>query len=358
MTRISRLVCMLGLVPLLAIAAIAQSQSTTGTVQGTVVDPNGAVVAGATITVRNIDTGFERSVTSNSDGFFTAPLLPLGRYRVTSKASGFSEQVLENDDVTIGQTLALRFEMKVGQATETVDVSADADVVDTARTELSTQINQRSVENLPINRRDFSRFALLTPGVSIVQGPDGDEISINGQKGIQNNVSIDGADANNPFFGEQRGGQRPAFTISLESVKEFQVVPVGASAEFGRSSGGFINAVTKSGTNRFSGAAFLFFRNQSLSGQNPDAVEAGLPVEDFRNYQFGGNVGGPIKRDRAFFFVAYERNDGRSSKPNFIDPRLVQIFATRFNSPNEQTTIERTNDADVFLAKVDVNINN
>ncbi len=349
---------MLGLVPLLAIGAMAQSQSTTGTIQGTVVDQNGAVVAGAAITVRNLDTGFERSVTSNSDGFFTAPLLPLGRYRVTSKAGGFSDQVLENVEVTIGQTLALRFEMKVGQATETVDVSVDANVVDTARTELSTQINQRSVENLPINRRDFSRFALLTPGVSIVQGPDGDEISINGQKGIQNNVSIDGADANNPFFGEQRGGQRPAFTISLESVKEFQVVPVGASAEFGRSSGGFINAVTKSGTNEFSGSAFLFFRNQSLSSQNPDAVEAGLPVEDFRNYQFGGNIGGPIKRDRVFFFLAYERNDGKSSKPNFIDPILSDIFATRFNSPDEETVINRTNDADVFLAKVDVNINN
>ncbi len=338
-------------------AAFSQSQTTTGTVQGTVNDPNGAVIAGAAITVRNLDTGFERSATSNSDGYFTAPLLPLGKYRITAKANGFSESILENVDVTIGQTLALRFELKVGGTTETVDVSAESTVVDTARTELSTQINQRSVENLPINRRDFSRFALLTPGVSIVQGPDGDEITINGQKGIQNNVSIDGADANNPFFGEQRGGQRPAFTISLESVKEFQVVPVGASAEFGRSSGGFINAVTKSGTNKVSGSAFLFFRNQSLSGQNPDAVDAGVPTEDFTNYQFGGNVGGPIKRDRAFFFFAYERNDGKSSKPNSIDPTLANIFATRFNSPNEQTVIQRTNDADVFLAKVDVQVN-
>ncbi len=346
------------LITLSAVAvSFSQSQTTTGTVQGTVTDPNGAVVAGAAITVRNLDTGFERSATSNSDGYFTAPLLPLGKYRITARANGFSESILENVDVTIGQTLALRFELKVGGTTETVDVSAESTVVDTARTELSTQINQRSVENLPINRRDFSRFALLTPGVSIVQGPDGDEITINGQKGIQNNVSIDGADANNPFFGEQRGGQRPAFTISLESVKEFQVVPVGASAEFGRSSGGFINAVTKSGTNQFSGSAFLFFRNQSLSSQNPDAVDAGVPTEDFTNYQFGGNIGGPIKRDRAFFFLAYERNDGKSSKPNSIDPTLANIFATRFNSPNEQTVINRTNDADVFLAKVDVSLN-
>ncbi|MGD9564221.1 MAG: carboxypeptidase regulatory-like domain-containing protein [Pyrinomonadaceae bacterium] len=337
--------------------SLAQSQTTTGTLQGTVVDPNGAVVSGATVAVRNVETGFERTVSTNSDGLFTAPLLPLGRYRVTTNASGFSTSVLENVDVTLGQTLSLRVALQVGTASVTVDVTADSEVVDSARTELATQINERSVENLPINRRDFSRFALLTPGVSIVQGPDGDEITINGQKGIQNNVTIDGSDANNPFFGEQRGGQRPAFTISLESVKEFQVVPVGASAEFGRSSGGFINAVTKSGTNRFSGAAFVFFRNQALSGQNPDAVDAGLPVEDFTNYQFGGNLGGPIKKDRAFFFVAFERNDGKSSKPNFIDPRLINIFATRFGSPNEQTTIERTNDADVFLAKFDIQVN-
>ncbi|MEO5857378.1 MAG: carboxypeptidase regulatory-like domain-containing protein [Pyrinomonadaceae bacterium] len=357
MKTIMRFVGVSTALALLCASLFAQSQSTTGLIQGTVVDQNGAVLSGASITVRNVNTGFERTVTSNSDGFFAAPLLPLGTYRVTASANGFSNSMVENVEVTIGNTLALNIGLKVGGATETVNVTSDSEAVDTARTELSTQINQKSVENLPINRRDFSRFALLTPGVSIVQGPDGDEISINGQKGIQNNVSIDGADANNPFFGEQRGGQRPAFTISLESVKEFQVVPVGASAEFGRSSGGFINAVTKSGTNQFSGSAFLFFRNEALSSQNPDAVDAGLPVEDFRNYQFGGNVGGPIKKDRAFFFVAYERNDGQSSKPNSIDPRLVDIMAD-FGSPDEERIIDRTNVADVFLAKVDVNINN
>src|ERR1043165_8384585 len=294
MSRILRAYLSFVSVLFLAVGVFAQSQSTTGLIQATVVDPNGAIVNGASVNVKNTETGFERTVTSNSDGFFSAPLLPLGKYRVTTTASGFSNTVLENVAVSVGQTLSLKVEMKIGGGVNTVDVSAEGEGIETSRTELSTQINERSVENLPINRRDFSRFALLTPGVSIVQGPDGDEITINGQKGIQNNISIDGADANNPFFGEQRGGQRPAFTISLESVKEFQVVPVGASAEFGRSSGGFINVVTKSGTNDFSGAAFLFFRNQSLSGQNPDAVKANLPTEDFRNYQFGANVGGPI----------------------------------------------------------------
>jgi hypothetical protein len=356
MSRIFRAFLSFVSVLFLSLGVFAQSQATTGLIQGTVVDPNGAIVNGASVNVKNTETGFERTVTSNSDGFFSAPLLPLGKYRVTATASGFSNTVLENVEVNVGQTLSLKVEMKIGGGVNTVDVSAEGEGIQASQTELSTQINERSVENLPINRRDFSRFALLTPGVSIVQGPDGDEITINGQKGIQNNISIDGADANNPFFGEQRGGQRPAFTISLESVKEFQVVPVGASAEFGRASGGFINVVTKSGTNEFSGAAFLFFRNQSLSGQNPDAVKAGLPVEDFRNYQFGGNVGGPIKKDRAFFFVAYERNDGRSEKPNSIDPTLATIFRTRFNSV-EQGIIERTNVADVFLGKVDINLN-
>jgi hypothetical protein len=342
----------------LCVSVAAQSQSTTGLIQGTVVDQNEAVVPGAKVTVNNTETGFERVVTSNSDGFFSAPLLPLGKYRITAQAQGFADSILENVELTIGQTLSARIELKTGSVATTVDVTSESQGVDVGRTEIVTLINERSVENLPLNRRDFSQFVQLTPGVSIVQGPDGDEITVNGQKGIQNNFSIDGADANNPFFGEQRGGQRPAFTISLESIKEFQVVPVGASAEFGRSSGGFINAVTKSGTNDLNGSAFVFFRNQSLASQNPDAVEANLPTADFRNYQFGGSLGGPIKRDKAFFFLAYERNDGRSERPNFIDPVLVNIFATRFNSPGEQGIIERTNVADVLLGKIDAQLNN
>ncbi len=357
MKQFKRILLSCLLVTISACSLLAQSQSTTGLIQGAVADPNGAVIQGAAINIKNIETGLERNVVTNSYGFFAAPLLPLGKYRVSTEAKGFTKSILEGVQLSIGQTLSLKIEMKIGGNVTTIDVTAEGEGVETSRTELNTLINQKSVEGLPINRRDFSRFAQLTPGVSVVQGPDGDEITINGQKGIQNNISIDGADANNPFFGEQRGGQRPAFTISLESVKEFQVVPVGASAEFGRASGGFINVVTKSGTNNLFGSAFLFFRNQGLSSQNPDAVKANLPTENFHNYQFGANVGGPIKKDRAFFFLAYERNDGKSKKPNSINPTLVSLFATRFNSPNEQRTIERTNVADVFLGKVDIQIN-
>src|SRR5260370_14945760 len=142
----------------------------------------------------------------------------------------------------------------------------------------------------------------MTPGVSISQGPDGDEINFNGQRGIFNNVSLDGGDYNNGFFGEQEGGQRDAIDITLDAVKEFQVVASGANAEFGRTAGGVVNVITKSGTNDFHGSAFEYFRTESLSANTSD----GKPLQDFRRNQFGGSFGGPIYKDKLFFFGAAE----------------------------------------------------
>lgn len=332
---------------------LAQSQSTTGLIQGNVYDPDNAYIAGARVLATNLDNGFEREVTTEESGHFTIPLLPIGKYKITVEANGFNTVVRENLELVVGQTLTLTFKMTASSTSEVVTITAEPPLVEVGRAEQSTLLDRRSVDELPINSRDFSSFIKLSPGVSVVQGPDGDEITVSGQRGIHNNLSIDGSDANNPFFGEQRGGQRPKFTISLESVKEFQVVTFGASPEFGRSAGAFINVVTKSGTNEFKGSAFFFFRDQKLTSQNEDAVKAGLPQDDFSNYQFGGNIGGPIKKNKAFFFVAYDQNIGTNTKPNSIDPRLVQIFASRFNSPNEQGQIERTNDATALLAKVD-----
>ena len=141
----------------------------------------------------------------------------------------------------------------------------------------------------------------LTPGVTIVQGPDGDEISINGQKGISNNISVDGADFNNPFFGEQRGGQRPAFTFNQDAIQEMVVVADGAAAEFGRSGGGFVNVVTKSGTNTPAGSAHFFFKEDSLSSENSDGEK--FP---FDQQQFGATFGGPIRKNQVFFLLAYD----------------------------------------------------
>jgi Carboxypeptidase regulatory-like domain len=337
--------------------AWAQSQATTGVIEGIIYDQSNAVVVGATVTIKNKDTGFERMATTDDNGRFRAVLLPLGTYTLEVQKQGFARVVRENIELNVGQTLNFNLSLQPAGAAESVTVTGEAPIVETTRAEQSTLVDKRSVENLPINGRDFVGFIKLAPTVSIVQGPDGAEITINGQKGIQNNISVDGSDANNPFFGEQRGGQRPQFTISLEAVKEFQVVSDGGSAEFGRSSGGFINVVTKSGTNEFHGSGFVFYRAEKLTSQNPDAVKAQLPTDDFRQYQFGGSFGGPIKRDRAFFFFAYDQNAGNSKKPNRIDPVLANIFATRFNDPGEQGVIKRTNDANALLGKVDWNIN-
>jgi hypothetical protein len=195
--------------------------------------------------------------------------------------------------------------------------------------------------------------------VAIVQGPDGDEISIGGQRGIHNNVSVDGADFNNPFFGEQRGGQRPAFTFNLDAVKELVVVADGANAEFGRSQSGFVNVITKSGTNEMSGTAHLVVKNDSLSSnpKRPDGTEA--PKFDSEQYQAGFTFGGPFIQDKLFYFTAFDFQDASSTKqtdPLRIEKRVVDAFAA-LGSANENLPIERTNDARVLLAKADWSAN-
>src|SRR4029077_9655530 len=177
-------------------------------------------------------------------------------------------------------------------------------------TEGATRLNEKAVENLPNNGRNFLDLTKLTPGVTIVQGTDGDELSINGQKGIENNISVDGADFNNPFFGEQRGGQRPAFTFNLDAVQELVVVAGGANAEFGRSSGGFVNVITKSGTNDVRGTLHYFGKFDQISGSPQHTSPTGVVTTfepAFSQHQFGFTLGGPIKRDRAFFFLAYDQ---------------------------------------------------
>ena len=172
-----------------------------------------------------------------------------------------------------------------------------------------------AIGRTPVLGRKFEDLLTLTPGVSITQGPDGDEINFNGQRGIFNNVSLDGGDYNNGFFGEQAGGQRAAIDISMEALKEFQVIPTGASAEFGRAAGGIVNAITKSGTNELHGSLFHFQRLEALTSNTSD----GKPLQDFHREQFGGNIGGPIKTDRAFYFANFEQITGNLTRPNLSE---------------------------------------
>ncbi len=339
----------------LAPSLFGQSQATTGVIEGTVSDESGAVLPGVTVTLTNTATNFEKVLVTDARGRFRGLLLPLGPYKVTASLEGFATLVREGLELDLGETINLRLTLKVADVGEEIVVTGEAPTIETSRTEGQIRIDDRAIEGLPNNGRNFLEFSKLTPGVTIVQGPDGEELSINGQKGINNNVSVDGADFNNPFFGEQRGGQRPPFTFNIDAVKEVLVVTEGAPAEFGRSSGGFVNVVTKSGTNDIKGSAHVFYKDDSLSESPINRDGSREPSFNFDQIQTGFTLGGPAVRDKLFYFFAYDVQTGDETKqndPGRIDPRLVAFFAG-LGAPNENAPITRTDDADVALAKLD-----
>lgn len=308
-------VCGLVLSLLLSCGAFAQTQITTGVIQGTVIDQSGGVVPGAIIGAKNIDTNLAKNVTTDADGRFSILQLQPGRYTLTVTKPGFAKLVQENLNLTVGQAITLNLAMKVSSVEETITISASP-AIDTVKTESSSTLNETSVAKTPVLGRKFEDLLTLTPGVSITQGPDGDVINFAGQRGVFNNISLDGGDYNNGFFGEQVGGQRAAIDITLEAVKEFQVVATGASAEFGRTAGGVVNVITKSGTNELRGSLFHFQRLEALTSDTSD----GKPLKDFHREQFGGTIGGPLKKDRAFFFGAFEQIFGNLTRENLSVP--------------------------------------
>src|SRR5215471_13987053 len=298
----------------LSYSTFSQTQITTGVIQGTVMDESGAVLPGANVEVKSLDTNSSKTLTTDTDGRFVFLQLSPGRYTVTISKQGFATLIQESLELTVGQSVNLNLKMKVSGTSEHVTIIA-APAIDTTATQSSSTLNDLAISTTPVLGRKFEDLLTLTPGVSIVQGPDGDEINFAGQRGVFNNISLDGGDYNNGFFGEQAGGQRAAIDITMEAVKEFQVVATGASAEFGRSGGGIINVITKSGTNKFNGSLFHFQRLEGLTSDTSD----GKPLKDFHREQFGGNIGGPIKRDRAFFFANFEQINGNLTRPNLSE---------------------------------------
>jgi hypothetical protein len=315
---LKRIALIFGIGLALAVPVWGQTQITTGVIQGTVSDQSGASVPGASVEVRNVATNFVRALTTGDDGRFVFLQLAPGRYTVTVSLQGFATHVQEDVALTVGQSVTLNPVLKVSGTAEIVTVTGFS-AIDVTRTEVSNTLDETTVSTTPILGRKFEDLLTLTPGVSIVQGPDGDEITFSGQRGMYNNVSLDGGDYNNGFFGEQLGGQRAAIDITLEAVKEFQVVASGANAEFGRTAGGIVNVITKSGTNEVHGSLFHF---QRLEGLTADASD-GTPPTDFHREQFGGTMGGPIRRDRLFYFFALEHINENLQRAN-----LSQSFGT------------------------------
>ena len=297
-----------------SMSALAQD-ITSGTIQGTVSDEQGAVVPGATVEARNVGTNFSKSFTTDSDGRFTLLSMPPGRYVVSVTKQGFAKLNQENVELTVGRLISLNLALKVSGVSGEVTVTTTP-TIDTAKTESSTTLNATSISNTPILGRKFEDLLTLTPGVSITQGPDGDEINFAGQRGVFNNVSLDGGDYNNGFFGEQAGGQRAAIDITLDAVQEFQVIATGANAEYGRTAGGIINVITKSGTNDVHGSVFYYQRLKALSSNTSD----GKPLTGFNRKQFGGTIGGPIQKDKAFFFFGFEGIRENLTRPNLSEP--------------------------------------
>src|SRR6476620_8245333 len=326
-----------------AVCAFAQSQATTGNIEGTVVDPNGAVVPNVTVTATNVDTGFEKTAQTNDDGTFVLSFLQPGNYKVTTAAaSGFAAATYENVKVTVGAKNTLQVLLTASGTENVVNVQAQGESVETTRTSVSSTVDERRVMNLPTNGRNFLDFVTLTPGIVRDPTRSGD-LAVGGQKGTLNSLQIDGTSSDNTFFGQSSGrtgsGRAPS-QFSIDTVREFQVNQNGFSAEFGRAAGGVINVVTKSGTNRFTGSPFEYFRDESLNARNPNLVAANRPRPAGQINQFGGTFGGPIKKDKVFFFGAYEGQ--RSNLPNPVvlpslttAPTNVQTFlGTQVDSYN------------------------
>ena len=288
----------------MAISAIAQTQSAAADLTGTVTDPTGAVVSGATVQAKNLSNGLTRSVTAGSDGNYQIIGLPPGEYSVTAEAATFKKVVISPVKLTVGQSADLTIKLEIGSADVVVNVSGDdVQLIESGRTNVGSTIDQQRIENLPINERGATGFALTLSTVGRDNGrPIGPAptsgLNIGGQRGRSTQVNVDGADFTDNSINAART------TVSQEAVQEYQVATNSYTAEFGRATGGVINVVTKSGTNQFSGNVFGFIRDKSIQATN-----AFSPIINpaFRRTQYGATLGGPIIKDRTFFFAAFER---------------------------------------------------
>jgi len=353
--KAARVVALLVFCLALGVGSVAaQTAATAGQIVGTVRDPNGAFVANATVTIASTDTGLERTFTTNEDGTFRAVQLPPGTYTLTINAPGFGAFTQTGYKVEVGSALDAQITLQVNAVTEEVLVTAAS--VETTQVQTPTVLNQTSISQLPINGRRFQDFVLLTPTAQT--DPVRNQISLVGQRGINANVQIDGADYNNPFFGGIRGGERSnnAPTIPQSAIREFQVVASGYNAEFGRSTGGIVNAVTKSGTNDYNGSGFYLVRPADLAHRNAFGQVAS-PTQ----HQFGGAFGGPIIRNKAFFFGSYEQQElSQERAVLFNNLNLVSSSVTGIGEAfNFYRGLEgpytQTNDAKVFLVRTDFN---
>ena len=365
-----------------ALSATIFAQSTTsGAVGGIVTNPNKEVVPNASVAVRNMGTNKEETSTTDDQGRFKIINLQPGNYAITINGAGFSAFTQENIVVEIGRETNVEATLSVGPVTGSVEITGEAPVINTTQQDFSSNLNQTSINELPVNGRRWSNFAILTPGTV----PDGNFglISFRGISGLLNNSTVDGGDNNQAFFSEERGRTRASYSISQAAIREFQVNTSNYAAEYGRSAGGVINAITKSGTNEFHGSAFFYDRDNSWGSRNPNtflnqlvngvSTRVALKPEDTR-YQFGGALGGPIVKDKLFFFFSYDEQRRNFpgvavfSTPGYLNTvNRTTLLARGLTTPqidsalafiNDQTgEVPRRGDQRLFLPKIDWYVN-
>src|SRR6202047_3756206 len=299
------------------IAAVSGHARVTGpTLSGTITDPSGAVIAGAQVSARNTATAITKDATTDSAGFYTIPNLQAGNYEVKVTAAGFATAVQPNLSLAVGAQQSLNIPMKVGETSQTVQVTEAAPQIDLTSSTLTGQVESQTVLDLPLNGRDWTSLATLHPGVSLIETQMdyatsargnrgfGAELTISGQRTTNNNYRLDGISVND--YANSGPGNVIGAALGVDAIQEFSVLTGGFSAEYGKATGGGVNAITKSGTNSFHGDVYEFIRNSALDSRDYFSRSADTPLAQFRRNQFGAAAGGPIIKDKTFIFGDYE----------------------------------------------------
>jgi hypothetical protein len=332
--------------------ALAQTDVTTSRISGTVSGADGAPLPGVTVEATNQETDFKVSGVTDAQGFYRLLNLPTGAYRISAALEGFNTATRPDVQLLLGSTPTVNFKLQLASVSESITVtSSSVPVVESTNTTFATTIQAEQIKNLPVPGRDFRQLVLATPETRF--DSERGNLSISGQRGINTNVTVDGVDYNDPFFGGTVGAAegRAPLSLSQESIKEFTVITNGASVEFGRSGGGFVNVITKSGTNVLHGSGFYYNQPQSLisnfaNGQKP---------ADQKKEQYGASLGGPLWKDRLFYFLSYDKQNRDVTIPisgNVLDPDIFARYPQLASGPQ----YVQTQNGSVLFGRVDAQL--
>ncbi len=293
----------------------ANAQAVGATLSGVVSDSSGAAIGNATVSIKNVATSEIRQVSSNGDGIYSAPNLLPGSYEVSAEAQGFTKLVQKGITLTVGAQVALNFNLKPGQVTQVVEVEGAPPDVQTTTSAVSSTVESKTVRELPLNGRDWTTLATLEPGVASIPNQAtssfnankgnrgfGNQLTDSGHRPNENSYRLNGISIND--YTNAAPGGATGLNLGVDAIQEFSVITTGYTAEYGRTSGAIINAITKSGTNQLHGTGFFFDRDSIFDARNYFDTPGHIPP--FRRIQFGGSAGAPIIKDRTFLFASYE----------------------------------------------------